>query len=112
MQLEAKKFLLDVLTSCDAIQEFTAGKSLEDYTASRLIQSATEREFEVIGEALNRLRKLDPETAAEISSLDLIIAFRNRIIHGYDSVDEIIVWSATQNSVPVLRSEVQKLLER
>ena len=111
MQLEAKKFLLDVLTSCDAIKQFTAEKSLEEYAASRLIQSATQREFEVIGEALNRLRKLNPETAAKISSLDLIIAFRNRIIHGYDSVDEIIVWNAIQNHVPPLRSEVQRLLD-
>lgn len=110
MQLEARKFLLDVLTSCDAIQQFTSGKSFEEYTASRLIQSATLREFEVIGEALNRLRKQFPETATEISSLDDIIAFRNRIIHGYDSVDEIIVWNAIQNDLSALRSKVQKLL--
>jgi len=110
MQLEARKLLLDILTSCDAVQEFTTGKSLEEYAASRLIQSATQREFEMIGEALNRLRRVCPGIAAKISSLDLIISFRNRIIHGYDSVDELIVWNAIQSNAPLLRNEVQQLL--
>jgi hypothetical protein len=55
MELEVKKLLLDVLTSCEAIQEFTAGKSFSEYEQSRLLRSATEREFEVIGEALGQI---------------------------------------------------------
>jgi len=110
MEREAKKLLLDVLTSCRAIQEFTAGKSLRDYEQSRLLRSATEREFEVIGEALNRLDKFAPNVAAKISSKEQIISFRNRIIHGYDSVDDVIVWSIVENNLPILCKEVEKLI--
>jgi uncharacterized protein with HEPN domain len=109
MEREAKKLLLDILTSCRAIQEFTAGKSFYDYEQTRQLRSATEREFEVIGEALNRLRKSAPDIAAKISSTENIIAFRNRIIHGYDSVDDLIVWNTVQNDLPALRAEVEKL---
>ena len=109
MEREAKKLLLDILTSCRAIQEFTAGKSLPEYEQSRLIRSATEREFEVIGEALNRLDRLAPDIASMISSKEQIISFRNRIIHGYDSVDDVIVWSIIQNNLPGLCQEVEKL---
>jgi uncharacterized protein with HEPN domain len=100
MGLEAKKLLLDVLTSCEAIQEFTAGKSFPDYEHSRLLRSATERKFEVIGEALGKLRRLDGEVSTQISSLDAIVAFRHRIIHGYDSVDDVIVWNTIQKMCP------------
>jgi uncharacterized protein with HEPN domain len=91
MEREAKKLLLDILTSCRAIRDFTSGKSFHDYEQTRQLRSATEREFEVIGEALNRLRKSAPEATANISSTEAIIAFRNRIIHSYDSVDDLIV---------------------
>jgi len=109
MELEVKKLLLDVLTSCEAIEEFTSRKSFSDYENSRLLRSATEREFEVIGEALGRLRRLNPTIAEKITSLDAIIAFRNRIIHGYDSVDDVIVWNTIQQHVPVLIADVKKL---
>ena len=110
MELEAKKLLLDVLTSCEAIQDFTRGKLFSDYEKSRLLRSATEREFEVIGEALSRLRRLAPNVSAQITSSDAIIAFRHRIIHGYDSVDDVIVWNTVENNVPILLAEVKKLL--
>ncbi len=110
MELETKKLPLDVLTSSEAIQEFAGGKSFADYEQSRLLRSATEREFEVIGEALGKLRRLNPNVSAQISSLDAIIAFRHRIIHGYDSVDDVIVWNTIQRHVPVLLAEVKKLL--
>ncbi|HEY1716722.1 MAG TPA: HepT-like ribonuclease domain-containing protein [Verrucomicrobiae bacterium] len=109
MEREAKKLLLDILTSCRAIRDFTSGKSFHDYEQTRQLRSATEREFEVIGEALNRLRRLVPDVAAKISSTETIIAFRNRIIHGYDSVDDLIVWNTVQNDLPALQDEVEKL---
>jgi uncharacterized protein with HEPN domain len=110
MELEAKKLLLDILNSCRAIEEFNQGKTFHDYEQSRLLRSATEREFEVIGEALNRLCNSAPAVSVQISSSHAIIAFRHRIIHGYDSVDDVIVWSTLQNNLPVLRNEVEKLM--
>lgn len=111
MQTEAKKLLFDVLNACEAIEEFTTDKTFADYLANRLLRAGTEREFEIIGEALSRLRRVDQSIADSISSLGQIVDFRNRIIHGYDSVDNAIVWAAVQNDVPILKSEVQALLD-
>jgi uncharacterized protein with HEPN domain len=69
-----------------------------------------EREFEIIGEALSRLDRLGPATASRISSLRRIVDFRNRIIHGYDSVDDLIVWRTIQDHLPGLKKEVESLL--
>lgn len=69
-----------------------------------------EREFEIIGEALNRLERLAPETVARITASRRIVDFRNRIIHGYDSVDDIIVWHTVEHHLPLLLAEVELLL--
>ncbi|HMC28572.1 MAG TPA: HepT-like ribonuclease domain-containing protein [Verrucomicrobiae bacterium] len=110
MQLEARKLLTDVLTCCDAIRQYTTGKTFSDYQRERLLRSSTEREFSIIGEALSRLSSQAPEVAARISSLPQIIAFRNRIIHGYDAVDEVIVWQTVLDDLPLLTTEVKAAL--
>jgi uncharacterized protein with HEPN domain len=69
-----------------------------------------EREFEIIGEALNRLERLVPATAARVTSQRRIVDFRNRIIHGYDSVDDVIVWHTLEHHLPLLLTEVETLL--
>ncbi|MCY1381168.1 hypothetical protein D9M69_690440 [compost metagenome] len=55
------------------------------------MQAAVERKFEVIGEALNQLAKLDPSLAARIADLPQIVAFRNQLIHGYATVNPTTV---------------------
>ncbi|MFH1044565.1 MAG: HepT-like ribonuclease domain-containing protein [Pseudomonadota bacterium] len=54
------------------------------------LQSAVERQFEIIGEAMNQLRRIDPNTAAAIPELPRVIAFRNIPVHGYANVDTSI----------------------
>ena len=110
MRAEEKKFLLDVLEACQSIQQRCAGHTFEEYAADRWFRRAVEREFEIIGEALNRLDRLAPATAALITSLRRIVDFRNRIIHGYDSVDDVIVWRTAQQHLPTLQTEVETLL--
>jgi uncharacterized protein with HEPN domain len=68
-----------------------------------------EREFEIIGEALNRIDRLDSPTAARISELRRIVDFRNRIIHGYDTVDDA-VGGIAEKHLPLLVREVTGLL--
>lgn len=75
-----------------------------------MLRSAVERQYEIIGEALNRLRRHDPVTAALISECDRIIAFRNVLAHGYDAVDDRISWDIVENKLPVLRDEVARLI--
>lgn len=70
MRTEVKKLLFDVLSACDAIQEFIGDKTFANYLTDRLLRAGTEREFEIIGEALGRLRRQDDIVASKISSLD------------------------------------------
>ena len=84
MKLEAKKLLFDVITACRDIEQFTAGKTLGDYLGSELLRSGVERKFGIIGEALVRLRAKDRDTFDRIKVSEDAIAFRNRLVHGYD----------------------------
>jgi uncharacterized protein with HEPN domain len=84
---------------------------LQAYVADRQLRRATEREFEIIGEALNRLSKTAPETAAHIVQLERIVSFRNRVIHGYDTVDDEVVWGVIERRLPALKAEVDSLLK-
>jgi uncharacterized protein with HEPN domain len=88
MQPETPKLLADIIDAAGFILDRTRGKTLDDYRLDRPIRQAVERNFEITGEAVNRLTRLDPSVAAQISSTARIIAFRNVLIHGYDLIDD------------------------
>jgi uncharacterized protein with HEPN domain len=111
MTVATKKLLLDVREAGESILQHTSGKTLSEYSADRFFRRAVEREFEIIGEALRRIEQRDPPAAARISELRLIIDFRNRIIHGYDTVDDAVVWGVIETHLPSLIKEVKDLLE-
>ena len=110
MQLEVKKLLEDVRQACEEILTFTSGKTFEDYTQDRLLRSGVERQFEIIGEALNRLVKTAPDTAKQVSHYKRIISFRNILIHGYDLVEDAVVWDIIVKDLPTLHSQTVKFL--
>jgi len=83
---------------------------IHDYSENALLRSGIERQFEIIGEAINRLTKLDAATASQISQRRRIIDFRNILIHGYDLVDVNVAWDVVQNNLPTLLREVETLL--
>ncbi len=111
MRLEAKKYLYDVHQAAQLIASFTAGKTLAAYEEDAMLRAAVERQFEIIGEALAQLARLDEALAARITDYRRIIAFRNILIHGYAEVDHRIVWDIVQSKLPTLRREVAALLE-
>lgn len=94
MHPKSPKWLHDILEACELIHTATAARTLADYEADRLLRSAVERNFEIIGEALNRIRQNDPVLAARIPENRAIIDFRNLLIHGYDSIDHSRVWGS------------------
>jgi len=100
MTVATKKLLLDVREAGESILQNTSGKTLSEYSADRFFRRAVAREFEIIGEALRRIEQRDPPTAAGISELRRIIDFRNRIIHGYDTVDDAVVWGVIEKHLP------------
>jgi len=84
---------------------------LDDYRSDVMLRSAVERQFEIIGEALARLERLDPSTASQIKDVREIIAFRNVLAHGYGVIDDGIVWGNIQLEVPDLLQTVVRLLQ-
>lgn len=112
MRIESRKLLLDVEAAGRAIQQFTEGADFSAYERSELLRAATERKFEIIGEALGSHRDTDVDVFTRISEGNAIVAFRHRIIHGYDTVDDEIVWEAVQNRLPLLLREVHTLLQQ
>ena len=110
MRLEAKKYLYDIEQAAALLVEFTTGKTFAEYTRNAMLRAAVERKFEIIGEALVKLAKLDEQLAARISEHRRIIAFRNVLIHGYADIDDRLVWDIVEAKLPALRQEVESLL--
>lgn len=111
MQRDPRAYLWDVREAALAIQTFTANMDGAAYLANEMAQSAVERKFEIIGEALSQLSKLDAALAARIPDLPQIVAFRNQLIHGYAAVNVSTVWNVTLNALPPLIVAVQTLLD-
>jgi uncharacterized protein with HEPN domain len=110
MRLETKKLLFDVQEAAALIASFVSGKSFTDYLRDPMLRSAVERKFEIIGEALKRLARSDPEVAAQIPDHREIVDFRNVLSHGYDVVQDDIVWGTMERHLPTLAETVERLL--
>jgi uncharacterized protein with HEPN domain len=110
MHADAAKLLWDAQQAVQRIERFLSGKRFDDYQRDDLLRSAVERQFEVVGEALNQLSKADPATALQIAALPRIVAFRNILIHGYASVDNRLVWGVVETQLPQLAAVLTRLL--
>ena len=88
------------------ITDFVYTKTFDDYTHDPLLRSAIERQSKIIGEALNRLHKVDADIVNQIRDYQRIIAFRNVLAYGYDTVSDQTVWDIIEQRVPVLRAEI------
>ncbi len=102
MPHDPETLLRDLCDAVEFILEHTRGRTLGQYKADRLLCAAVERKFITLGEALNRLARVDAKRAAALGNFPQIIAFRNVIVHGYDIVEDAIVWGIIQNELPRL----------
>jgi uncharacterized protein with HEPN domain len=105
------KFLFDALDACKCILEFINGKTYSHYLSDKLLRSGVERQLIIIGEALNQLAKIAPETCARITHYQKIVGFRNIVVHGYDIVENEIVWGIVVSHLPTLQKELETLLK-
>lgn len=109
MQLELKKFLIDIVTSIESIEMYLGEKrDFQKFLKKKIIRRAVERELEIIGEATNRILKKDPNFP--ISEARRIVNLRNWVIHAYDSVDPIIIWGIIHKDLPLLKEQVKRIL--
>lgn len=110
MPRSREAYLADIVESCDTIDLALTGIDTENYLANRVIRSAVEREFIIIGEAVASLGRLDAELASRITHARLIVGFRNRLAHDYAAIDDEAVLRIAQHDVAVLRDECRLLL--
>lgn len=111
MSIEENKLLTDIILAIDSIDEHLESKRIfAEYKANKTKRRAVERELEIIGEAINKLLKITPDIA--ISYARLIVDLRNKVIHAYDNVNDIVIWNVIMNHIPLLRAEVSQLLEQ
>ncbi|MEV0057888.1 HepT-like ribonuclease domain-containing protein [Saccharopolyspora shandongensis] len=112
MQRDARAYLWDAPQAAELLSDFSKGEDFAGYQANPMLRSAVERQFEIIGEALNQLSKVDSVLAAQVPDLGRIVAFRNILIHGYATVDDALVWQVLTERLPGLASVLRRLLER
>ncbi len=110
MRDEERAHLYDIIQAGRAIQDFTGGCTFDDYVANAMMRGAVERKFEIMGEALNRIRKKNPDLLGHIRECREIISFRNILIHGYDIIDDRIVWAVIQEDLDNLIEDAEHLL--
>ncbi len=109
MQLKIQKYLFDIQTAIDSIYEYIGDKKdFYHYQENKLLRRAVERELEIIGEAANKLLQLEPSIA--INDARKIVDLRNWVIHGYDKVDDIIIWGIISKHLPLLKQQVDQLI--
>ena len=109
MQLEIQKYLFDIQVSIDSVFDYLgAERNFFDYKQNKLLRRAVERELEIIGEAAGRILKLDSDV--KITNARKIVDLRNWVIHGYDKIDDVIIWSVITRHLPLLKEQVDNLL--
>lgn len=110
MPRSPEAYLGDIVSACTRIQRYTDCMTFEDYMASDITRAAVERMFSIIGEALKMFLMAHPELRHEIRQVSDVLAFRNRVIHGYFSVQDELVWSVVKVNVPELKEDIGKVL--
>jgi len=109
MRLEVQKWLYDILVSIESINEFVGGiRMFEAYEADKKTRRSVEREIMIIGEAVNRIRNIEPDI--KITHIQQIVATRNRVAHAYDAVNNAMIWGIVINHLPNLKIEIEQLL--
>ena len=110
MSKKIRKWLLDIRTSIEAIQSFLdENPDFEEYKSNLMLRRAVERELEILGEAVNRILKQQPEFP--ITDARRIVDLRNHIIHKYDNVSDEIIWGILHKNLPALQTEIEDFLE-
>jgi uncharacterized protein with HEPN domain len=101
MEHDIHTHLYDIVQSCQNIRTFTCDIDYQTYIDNIFIKSAVERQFIIIGEALNRIKRLDMMVYNQIRYAEQIISFRNILVHGYDIISDQLVWQVVN---PILQN--------
>jgi uncharacterized protein with HEPN domain len=111
MKRETAKRLLDTSDADHELLAFTAGRAIEDLATDRAFELVVQRLIEIIGEALHQAEIGDPALVDDIQNIRDIVGTRNRLIHGYDDINNSLVWDMITLYVPSLLSVVDDMLQ-
>ena len=111
MKIEIRKWLRDITDSIDSLEKYLGSRrDFQDYKENKMLRRAVERELEIIGEAVNRILKADSDFP--LVNGRRIVDLRNLVIHGYDKVDDVIVWGIISKDIPRLAEEIELIVQR
>ena len=102
-------YLEDIHLSMKRILDYAEGMDILKFKQSYITVDAVVRNFEIIGEALNRIKTIDYDMLTRIDNWREIIGFRNVIAHGYDVVEDKIVWESIINDIPLLLNQLKDI---
>lgn len=111
MQRSPKPYLHDLIFAARDILSMTDGKTLEDYLKEPMLQSAVERKFIVLGEALFQMKGYFPHLLAKIPDFRSLIAFRHVLVHGYNQVADDLTWGVIETRLRPALAAAEKLIE-
>lgn len=111
MDERVAKYLEDVLNACKEVETFFEGqpKLFDDFKDNMLKRRAVERNVEIMGEAINKMMKIDPDL--QLANARAIVDTRNRVIHSYDNVTPEFLWSLVVRHIPQLKTDVEQLMK-
>jgi uncharacterized protein with HEPN domain len=106
---EILKYLLDIESVIDELEKVVSlnSRDYEKFSSNFMAVRTVERDLEIIGEAVRKIKELDP--LLEISSSKQIIGLRNMIVHAYDSIDPTALWRILLKDLPVLKKEIKNI---
>ena len=110
MRPDSTALLWHARDAATSVARLIAGESFAEYLHDEKLRLAVERVFTILGEALSKLRKIDPDTADLIPNLSNIVGFRNILVHAYIDVDDRVVWDAASQRAPELLTVIDSLI--
>ena len=112
MRSRLPKHLVDAVEAIRLAREFSRGLSFDGYASNVLVRSAIERQLEILGEPCLRMAQADPDIRQRVPEVGLAIGLRNKIIHGYDRVENAVVYDTLTQDLPLLGDRLAQELER
>lgn len=109
MASEATKYLWDATEAARRALKFAAGKTFVDYQADDMLRAAVERQLAILGEALSRLRQIDPTLAGRITDLHRAVGLRNVLVHAYAEIDDALIWGVLEGPLPGMLAQLEGL---
>lgn len=111
MKRETAKRLHDAESACAEARQFCATSTKERFVEDRPLQLAVQKLTEIVGEALRQAEESDREAVRSVPELRVVVDTRNRLVHGYDTVDYGVLWDIVERRVPELQERLLRLLK-